>query len=191
MGIFLSLIRYALSFVPKSVLGGALAFAVFWPHRAEAQTMPSQQMIQSAWGMGVFAGYAFGERTGVEWGFEMFATRFTKPHYNCDSSPRAGFGPFAQLAVVGTRHPRITLGLEAGGQFKANLTALTGKAGGTFRGGEQPGFGLHLAAQSELAFAAVTGKTELFLDDYAVLGGLRMAPTYGFSTCISEEVAAQ
>jgi len=176
----------------KGLLALAAASVVLFlaPVRAEAQGMPfpPPQTVQWTGGLGVFVGYAMGARPGVEWGFELFATRLTRPHLtNCDDGSRAGFGPLAQLAVVGTRHPRITLALQGGGQLASNGAALTGAIGGTFRGGEDPGFGIHLAAMPEFNFFSVAGQTELLLDDYAVVGGLRMLPTYGYSfACVVE-----
>jgi hypothetical protein len=130
-------------------------------------------------------GYAFGKHEGIEWGVVMFATRLTKPHLvNCDDTPRVGFGPFARLAMIGTEHSYMTLGIEGGGQLQVNRSALTGAVGATFRGGEDKGFGMHLEALDELALLTASAKAELFLDDYAVLGGVRILPTYGFSFCV-------
>jgi hypothetical protein len=68
-------------------------------------------------GVGFFVGGAFGDRPGFEWGFETFTTYRFQNTSCTTTTPRAGIGPMAQLAIINLHHPRITLGLQGGGEL--------------------------------------------------------------------------
>src|SRR5688500_2896585 len=81
--------------------------SVLFPTPVEAQERPTA-------GGGIFVGYAFGARTGLEWGFEAFIT----DRRDADlPNLRSGFGPLAQFGLIGLGEPRITLALMAGSEL--------------------------------------------------------------------------
>jgi hypothetical protein len=126
-------------------------------------------------GIGFFVGGAFGERPGFEWGFEAFAT-YRVVGSNCfDPNARAGIGPMAQLAIINLHHPRVTAGLQGGGEFSYGGPALTGELGATYRFGDRPGFGIHTGVTAIAALFTLSGRAQWLLQDYAANVGTRFA----------------
>ena len=129
-------------------------------------------------GGGAFFGYRFGERSGFEWGFEAFAThRFTGG--GCSSEERIGFGPLAQLGFLGIEEPRLTLGMQGGGELERAALALTAQVGLSYRFGTEPGFGVHTGVLPEFSLVNVGVSYEWLLAQGWVGGGARYFPTYG------------
>jgi hypothetical protein len=136
-----------------------------------------------SFGAGVFVGYNFGPRAGVEYGFEGFAThRFSEAE--CSDRPRMGVGPLLQLAVVGSGDPRVTLAAQGGGEFTRSLAALSGERGVTYRFDDRPGFGIHTGIVPSSLFFNTAFRYQWLLQDAWVGGGVRFLPTYGdLSVC--------
>jgi hypothetical protein len=145
----------------------------------------SKEVQAQEWtgGAGAFVGYAFGAREGVVWGFDIFGTRISQQE-SCSNEPRSGVGTVFRFGMIGVRDPRITLALHGGREFERIGPALTGEIGGTYRFADEGGFGLHLGLMPEYAIFNASARAELFLDEYAAVGGVRYLPTYGeSSTC--------
>src|SRR5258706_12215688 len=90
--------------VTRLVLISAAAAALF-PPSAEAQQQLTTVMGA---GVGLFLGYTFGPREGVEWGFEGFVTQITEISdltYCTSSSPRSYLGALMQVGIIGKRDP--------------------------------------------------------------------------------------
>ena len=131
---------------------------------------------QEGWipGVGVFIGGAFGAKKGFNWGFETFATyRFREDM--CANNPRSGIGPMAQLAMVNLDGPRVTLGLQGGGELSRAGAALSGELGATYRFGDRPGFGIHTGATAIVLFFPISYRAQWLLQDHAFNVGARYA----------------
>jgi hypothetical protein len=139
--------------------------------------------LNFSFGAGVFVGYNFGPRAGVEYGLEGFAThRFSEPE--CSDRPRMGVGPLLQLAMVGSGDPRVTLAAQGGGELARSSAALSGELGMTYRFGDQPGFGIHTGIAPSALFFNTAFRYQWLLQDAWVGGGVRVLPTYGdLSVC--------
>jgi hypothetical protein len=142
---------------------------------------PAQAQSSDRWipGAGVFFGYAFGSRTGFEWGMETFATyRFSG--LGCSGTTRSGMGPLAQLAFVNLGEPRVTLAAQGGSELSTfSATAITGELGGTYRFGDRPAFAIHTGVTPEFAIFYVSFRTQWLQEDYALNWGARYLATYG------------
>jgi hypothetical protein len=145
-------------------------------------------------GAGVFVGYAFGERGGLEWGFEAFATRyFNGREDRCAEqvSERSGFGPVLRLSTVNTSRFEIALAAHAGTDLPNLRTtaAVDGELGASvlFEKGQStrigPRYGallesvifnVHLRQAWLFALAHEPAESKVSLG-----GGVRMLPTLG------------
>jgi hypothetical protein len=148
------------------------ATSVLFPSGAQAQ----ERLTPSA---GVFFGYAFGERTGFEWGFEAFVMQHTRDNSSLLTS---GFGPLVQFALIDLRDPRITIALTAGSElsrtsYGAVGTALKAELGTTYRFGDRPGFGIHTGLTFEYLFN-LSVRRQWLLNDNWVGGGVRFPPGF-------------
>src|SRR5882672_10843573 len=76
------------------------AAATMFPRSAKAQE--SQKSISA--GLGMFVGFNFGPRQGIEWGFETFVNQ-TTDHGFCTNGPRSGLGVLTQFGIIGLRDP--------------------------------------------------------------------------------------
>jgi hypothetical protein len=131
-----------------------------------------------SYGGGVFVGYQFGPRAGIEWGLEAYLTKrigWTE----CSSRERTGFGPTVQVGIMGTENPRLTLAAHAGGEIVRTMLAVSAEVGLTYRFGSDPGFGIHLGLSPETIFLNAAVRYQVLLNDAWVGGGARYAPTYG------------
>lgn len=152
----------------------ALSTALF-PAVAEAQLAENP-----SFGGGVFVGYTFGPRPGVEWGFEAFATHRFANESCLSEEPRAGIGPLLQFGLIGIRDPRLTLAVQGGSEISRFTFAMSGELGTTYRfGGNNPGFGLHTGISAEVLFFNTALRRQWFLDETWVGAGMRVQPTYG------------
>lgn len=138
-----------------------------------------------SFGAGLFVGYTFGPRHGVEWGLEAFAThRFVGT--GCSSEPRTGAGPLLQIGLIGLRDPRVTLAAHGGGELARATAALTGELGVTYRFGDKPGFAIHTGIVPETLVLNAAFRYQWLLEDAWVGGGIRFLPTYGdLTSCAS------
>ncbi len=114
-------------------------------------------------GVGVFAGYAFGERGGFEWGLEGFATRYLEYHQTCEGSlpERHGVGPLLRLSAVKLSRLELTLAAHGGGDLP-NLRvfgAVDGELGASlfFERGHDLAVAPHSALLAEYAGGVVLG----------------------------------
>jgi hypothetical protein len=133
----------------------------------------------SSYGGGVFIGYNVGTRPGMEWGFEIFATRLLTGNGECDNDERSGAGGMAQIALLGFGQPRFTLAGHGGGELSRGLGAVTGELGATYRTGPRPGFGIHMGVLPEVMFLNGAVRHQWLLNDTWFGGGARILPTYG------------
>jgi hypothetical protein len=152
------------------------ASGLLFPSPVQAQEGPVSL------GGGVFVGYAFGAKPGVEWGFEAFAT-YLYGGVGCSDAQRYGLGPLVQVAVIGTDDPRITLAVQGGGEVarppQGLNTAFSGELGATYRFGDTPGFGIHTGLALEVFLVNAALRRQWLLDENAITGGVRILPTYG------------
>ena len=133
---------------------------------------------KTSYGGGAFFGYRFGERSGFEWGLEAFAT-YRLSGLGCTTDERTGVGPLAQLGFLGFEEPRLTLGMQGGGELERMALALTAEVGLTYRFGDRPGFGVHMGVLPEFTIVNAGVTYEWLLAQGWVGGGLRIYPTYG------------
>jgi hypothetical protein len=160
------------------MLGISVTAAALFPSSGRADFLSSLDGATTNFGAGVFVGYQFGPRPGVEWGLEAYATyRFTGN--GCSSEPRTGIGPLVQLGVMGMHDPRLTLAVQGGGELIRMAAALSGELGLTYRFGSAPGFGIHLGVVPEVLIFNAPVRYEALRDELWVGGGARIWPTYG------------
>jgi len=77
-------------------------------------------------------------------GFETFATYRFQEYERCwTSDARSGVGPMAQLAIINLDEPRLTIGIQGGGELSRGGLALSGELGGTYHFGQRSGFDIH------------------------------------------------
>jgi hypothetical protein len=133
-------------------------------------------------GLGLFFGYQFESeptRSGLEWGFEAYATQRYGDVGTCGNNTRAGFGPIVQLGIKGVEDPRLTLALRAGTELERSVAALTGELGMSYRFGHDPGAALHLGIVAESMVFMAGLRHQLYRNETWVGGGLRYLPTFG------------
>ncbi|HEY3254898.1 MAG TPA: hypothetical protein VGJ91_13150 [Polyangiaceae bacterium] len=142
-------------------------------------------------GVGVFAGYAFGERGGFEWGLEGFATHYLEAHRGCEGSlvARHGVGPLLRLSAVNVSRLELTLAAHGGGDLpKARpFGAIDGELGLSvlFERGRGMGLGPHSALLAESTIfnlyfrQAWLFEQEAIAPQFSLGGGARYLPTFG------------
>lgn len=135
---------------------------------------------QEQWtaGGGAFVGYRFGSEQGIEWGFEGFGSRLYDDNDACSNGPRYGVGPLLQVSLTGLGDPRITVAMQAGGEFERAVSGLTGELGLSYRP-EREAFGLHLGITPESLIFNASFRYQMFLNDAFLGAGVRLPPTYG------------
>jgi hypothetical protein len=151
------------------------AAATMFPRDAQAQETYTLRA-----GIGVFVGYNFGPREGVEWGFEGYVGRSTEYAPWCDGStqPQSVLGGGAQVGLIGLKDPRVT-GLVFGGkELSPTGPSFTGEMGATYRFGSDPGPGIHFGISPAWTFFDAYLRAQLLLDDYSVGAGARMMPFF-------------
>lgn len=145
-------------------------------------------------GGGVFMGYAFGERGGLEWGVEAFATRlFEEPEERCSPEPpeRNGYGPVLRFSAVNNSRFEFTLAAHAGADLpdQGGFFLVDGELGASvlFESGHSTRIGPRYGALLEsLIFNVHLRQAWLFAvgpepghSKTSVGGGLRLLPTLG------------
>jgi hypothetical protein len=153
----------------------AAASTAFFPHAARADQV--QTSITA--GIGFFFGFNLGPREGVEWGFEGFVTQ-VRDVTTCRGVPtlRSALGAMAQVGVVGKNQPRVSLMALGGREIARDGASFTGEIGLSYRGGPDPGPGIHFGITPALGFVDVYGRAELLLDDYSFGMGIRPMPIF-------------
>jgi hypothetical protein len=158
--------------VAKHAVAASAAAAALGARGVEAQQ-------EVAGGGGVFFGYGFGAGSHFEWGLEAFATR-TYEESSCTSTEkRWGFGGFARLSLRGLERPGLTFGAHAGGELSRGGSALTGELGGTWRFGQEGGFGIHSGVLAETLILTAAARYQWLLHEAFVGAGARIVNTYG------------
>jgi hypothetical protein len=128
-------------------------------------------------GIGIFLGYAFGERSGFEAGVETFAT-YRSTGVGCSMTLLSGMGPLLQLTSVDFGPPRITLAAQGGGEL-FSWTAVTAELGGTYFFGDTPGFAIHTGLTSEITYFNLSIRSQLLKQSTSWTAGARFPSTYG------------
>jgi hypothetical protein len=154
---------------------GALATLLF-PSTARADPYPT---------VGFFFGYAFGERPSVEWGFQASFVELTTGTRDCyEYDARTGFGPFAQVGLLGWSRPRLTLGVFAGTEIEPGAPSVLGELGGSLRFDGGAKVGLHTGEIFEASWPFLYARQEWFLGEYPLGVGANVVPTLGlFDDC--------
>ena len=146
-------------------------------------TPASAEPFQTAGG-GLFLGYAFGERGGIEWGIEGFATRYLEKHSSCnDDSSRHGFGPLLRLASVRTSRLELTLAGHGGGELPKmrSYFAIDGEIGASLflEKGHEARVAPHTGVTLESIMFNLYFRQEWLEPAASVGGGARFIPTFG------------
>ncbi len=139
-------------------------------------------------GAGFFLSYSAGPRSGLEWGFEAFATHRFKGGGSCSSEPRTGVGSLMQFGLAHGDQPRVTVAALGGGELERSLLAVSGELGVTYRFGSAEGLDLHAGFVPELTFFNLALRYQALLQDVSFGGGMRVMPTFGMPGSCSEEV---
>lgn len=131
-------------------------------------------------GVGLFVGYTFGERRGVDWGLEGFATRHFQQSGVCDNDPRSGFGPLLRLSALGVSRLSVTAAGHVGGETARNSLAGDFELGGTLALTERGVLGsVHTGATLGVTLVNAYARGQWLLDSYSIGGGARFLPTFG------------
>jgi hypothetical protein len=132
-------------------------------------------------GVGVFVGYTFGEKRGVDWGVEGFGTRYFHDFVACDNTnERSGFGPVLRFSALNVSRFSVTGAGHVGGELSRSYTSVDLELGGTLaltRDGTQGG--VHTGVLLESLIFNLYARQEWLLRTYSVGGGARFWPTFG------------
>jgi len=158
-------------------LSSLVSSLVSLPTRAEPRDFGPFDVV----GAGVFVGYTFGEKGGVDWGVEGFATRHFRRFGSCgDNGRRSGFGPLLRLSALNVSRLAFTGAGHVGGELSRSFLAADLELGGTFAVRDDGSVGgLHSGVTLESIMFNVYARQEWLLDSYAVGGGARFIPTFG------------
>lgn len=159
------------------VLSGLVPWLVSLPARAEPRDFGPFDVV----GAGVFVGYAFGEKGGVDWGIEAIATRHFRQFASCgDNGPRSGFGPLLRLSVLNVSRLSFTGAGHIGGEVSRSFIAGDLELGGTFAVSGDGSLGsVHSGLTLESIMFNVYARQDWLLHSYAIGGGARFIPTFG------------
>jgi hypothetical protein len=159
------------------VLAGLVPGLVSLTARAEPRDYGPFDVV----GAGVFVGYTFGDKRGVDWGLEGFATRHFRKFRECgDNGERSGFGPLLRLSALNVSRLAVTGAGHIGGEAARPFVAADLELGGTLamtRDGSLGG--LHTGVTLESILFNVYARQEWLLRSYSVGGGARFMPTFG------------
>jgi hypothetical protein len=159
------------------VLSGLLPWLVSSPALAEPRDFGPFDVV----GVGTFVGYAFGEKGGVDWGIEGFATRHFRQFASCgDNGPRSGFGPLLRLSALNVSRLSFTGAGHIGGEVSRSFVAGDLELGGTFAFSNDGSLGsLHSGLLLESILFNVYARQDWLLNSYAIGAGARFIPTFG------------
>jgi len=143
-------------------------------------TPASAEPFQVAGG-GVFIGYSLGERGGVEWGIEGFATHHFEDHPECgDQSKRHGVGPLLRLSAVKVSRLELTLAAHGGGELLRSFFDVDGEVGASlFVEKDHTRVAPHTGVTLESIMFNLYFRQEWLEPSYSVGGGARFVPTFG------------
>jgi hypothetical protein len=148
---------------------------------ALSYAMPASADPFQVAGGGVFIGYSIGERGGIEWGIEGFATHHFEDHPDCgDSSNRHGVGPLLRLAAVKVSRLELTLAGHGGGEITRSFFAVDGEVGASlFVEKDHTRVAPHTGVTLESIIFNLYFRQEWLEPSYSVGGGARFMPTFG------------
>jgi len=158
-------------------LSGLVPWLVSLPARAEPRDFGPFDVV----GAGVFVGYTFGDKKGVDWGVEAFTTRHFRKFASCgDNGPRAGFGPLLRFSALNVARFSVTAAGHVGGEAARSFVAADLELGGSLALTSDGSFGsLHSGVTLESIMFNVYARQEWLLNSYSIGGGARFIPTFG------------
>lgn len=132
-------------------------------------------------GGGVFVGYTFGAKQGLDWGIEGFATRHFVTVPKCGNrDPRAGYGPLLRLSLLGVQRLSLTAASHVGGELSRSWLSGDAELGGSLvLGGGKVRGDLHTGLTVESIIFNVYARRAWLLNSTSVGIGGRFLPTLG------------
>lgn len=158
-------------------LSGLVPCLVSLPARAEPREFGPFDVI----GAGVFVGFTFGDKRGVDWGIEGFGTRHFRKFAECgDHGERSGFGPLLRFSALNVSRFAVTGAGHVGGEAVRSFVAADLELGGTLALTRDGSVGsVHTGVTLESILFNVYARQEWLLNSYSIGGGARFLPTYG------------
>lgn len=158
-------------------LSGLVPLLVSLPAQAEPRDYGPFDVV----GAGVFLGYTFGDKHGLDWGIEGFATRHFREFQECgDNGARAGFGPLVRLSMLNASRFAFTGAGHVGGEAARSFIAGDIELGGTLAVSRDGSFGaVHTGLTLEAIMFNVYARQEWLLNSTSIGGGARFIPTFG------------
>lgn len=158
-------------------LSGLVPWLVSLPARAEPRDFGLFDVV----GAGVFVGYTFGDKRGIDWGVEGFATRHFRQFAGCgDNGARSGFGPLLRFSVLNVSRFSVTGAAHVGGEAARSFIAGDLELGGSLALTRDGALGsVHSGVTLESIMFNVYARQEWLLESYSIGGGTRFIPTFG------------
>jgi len=172
-------------------LSGLVPWLVSLPARAEPHDFGPFDVV----GAGVFVGYTFGEKRGVDWGVEAFAT----VHFTSDAErlagedrQRSGFGPLLRFSALDVSRFAFTGAGHVGSELACSFMAADFELGGTLALARDDSIGsIHTGVTLESILFNVYARQEWLLESYSVGGGARFIPTFGLPRSCEQGTAVE
>lgn len=158
-------------------LSGLVPWLVSLPVQAEPREYGPFDVV----GAGVFVGYTFGDKRGLDWGVEAFGTRHFRKFATCgDNDARAGFGPLLRFSALNVSRFSVTGAGHVGGEVARSFAAVDLELGGSLALTRDGSLGsLHSGVTLESIMFNVYARQEWLLNSHSVGGGARFMPTFG------------
>ena len=164
-------------------LSALVPWLVSLPAGAEPQEFGPFDVV----GAGVFVGYTFGERQGVDWGVEAFSTILFSGEaerqtasFGGDHRERSGFGPLLRFSALDVSRFAFTGAGHVGSELACSSIAVDLELGGTLALSRDGSFSsVHTGVTLESILFNVYARQEWSLKSYSVGGGARFMPTFG------------
>lgn len=158
-------------------LSGLVPWLVSLPAWAEPRDFGPFDVV----GAGVFVGYTFGDKRGIDWGVEGFGTRHFRKFAECgDNGERSGFGPLLRFSVLNVSRFSVTGAGHVGAEAARGVMAADLELGGSLSLTRDATFGsLHSGVTLESIMFNVYARQEWLLNSYSIGGGARFMPTFG------------
>jgi hypothetical protein len=169
-------------------LSGLVPWLVSLPARAEPRDFGPFDVV----GIGLFGGYTFGAKRGIDWGVEGFATiRFMSEadRQNAsiagDQRERSGFGPLLRFSALDTSRFAFTGAGHVGTEVVCSFIAADLELGATLALERNSYAGsLHTGVTLETIMVNFYARQEWLLKSHSVGAGARFIPTFGLPrTC--------
>jgi hypothetical protein len=177
----------------------ALSALVPWLVSLPAGAEPEEFGPFDVVGAGVFLGYTFGERQGVDWGVEAFGTmHFTgeaerqQSSIAGDPTERSGFGPLLRFSALDLSRFSFTGAGHVGSELACSSIALDLELGGTLALSRDGSFSsVHTGVTLESLLFNAYARQEWSLKSYSVGGGARFMPTFGLPRSCGDRGAVE